>query len=666
MRKAAAILSDLGFDGPRLNFTIRTALAACLALSLACLMGLEHPQWSAMTVWAASQPTRGQLVEKSLFRVAGTLSGVFAGIVLVTVSVDRPVVLVGGLAVWTALCAGIGNVQRGFVAYGTILAGYSAAMVALLDVGQPAAHVFDLGADRLLTVLTGVVTAFVIGWLFTPRDAVAPLASRIRLLTARVMRDLATPPAERSGLDDELRAILLEMAEIDDMLDPHLAGTLRSRRRGRLIRTLLAAEISGLLWLRSPDATQVDDGTRAALLGIARAIEADASPEAVLVSMREAVGTVADSALRDVLGRMKNALEAYSDADIRADPAPARQPVILHRDWAGGWQAMIRTLIAMLAVGGLWLATGLSSGPFMLLGLAVMTSLFSTFDNPALTMRTVFLGQVLGSVGVLACRWLVWPYASDRMEMIILVMPFILAGAFILAHRRTAPIGFDYNMVLLLLLQPTYPLSGEFSHWLATVAAVVSAPIAAFVAYKLIYPVDGQVRMNMLIGAMVHELQDMAARPQTAGSSVWRARFYHRLLRLVRWAEKTGAGDLSVVGSALAVLNVGSAMRRMHEMLAVPSMPLSIHRRFAIAFARSRDIAKNPEQAGQAFARAASALRRQHRPEAGLLDSAAADIAANLGFFRRAATQAPPSVVAGRLAGFQGVRLARFARRRKR
>jgi uncharacterized membrane protein YccC len=51
----------------------RTAIAACLALVLARLIGLEYPQWSAMTIWASSQPLRGQLLERSFFRMAGTV-----------------------------------------------------------------------------------------------------------------------------------------------------------------------------------------------------------------------------------------------------------------------------------------------------------------------------------------------------------------------------------------------------------------------------------------------------------------------------------------------------------------------------------------------------------------------------------------------------------------
>ena len=51
--------SRFGFEWPRLAFGFRTALAACLALLLAWLAGLEHPQWSGMTVWAAPMAATG-------------------------------------------------------------------------------------------------------------------------------------------------------------------------------------------------------------------------------------------------------------------------------------------------------------------------------------------------------------------------------------------------------------------------------------------------------------------------------------------------------------------------------------------------------------------------------------------------------------------------------
>ena len=55
--------SRWGFESARLRQHLRTAFAACLAVFVAWVLGLEHPQWAGMTVWAASQPLRGQLLE---------------------------------------------------------------------------------------------------------------------------------------------------------------------------------------------------------------------------------------------------------------------------------------------------------------------------------------------------------------------------------------------------------------------------------------------------------------------------------------------------------------------------------------------------------------------------------------------------------------------------
>lgn len=130
-------LNRLGFDPGRLRYALRTAVGSCLALMVVWLLGLEHPQWAAMTVFAASQPARNILVEKSFFRAAGTLVGTVVGVLLVVIADGQALILVLGLALWIGLCTWSGNVLRGFVAYGTILADDTDAMVALLDTAIP-------------------------------------------------------------------------------------------------------------------------------------------------------------------------------------------------------------------------------------------------------------------------------------------------------------------------------------------------------------------------------------------------------------------------------------------------------------------------------------------------------------------------------------------------
>lgn len=632
------LLTRLGFDGPVLRYAMRTALAACAALLAAWWLGLEHPQWSAMTVWAASQPTRGQLLEKSLFRVAGTLSGATVGVLLVVLSGGQPLVLVLGLAIWIALCAGIGNIQRGFVSYGTILAGYSASMVALLDSAHPA-HVLALGLDRLATILVGVLTALAVGLLFTPRLAERELAGRVRRVSARVLHDLAQGLRGEGGarLTAEQHEILAEMAAIEEALEPHGAGSLRSRRSVHAVRTLLMAEMSLLLLARRTDGGAPPHGMVPALEGAAASLEAGASSaEAWTMLERLADLPGVDLALRDALSAAAAAMREPSAPDSgRSSDGEHRLPVVLHRDWDAAWRAFLRAGAAMLAVGLFWVATGWSAGPFLLLGVSIMTSLFSTFDNPARTLRFVLIGQVYGAFGALACRFLVWPLASGEWQIVLLTMPFILAAPLFFSHRRTVPSAFDYAMVSLLLLQPAYPLTGSFGDMLAGALAVIAAPLIAMAAYRLIFPIDIGRRFDMLAAAMVRELQGMArAGDAAAHRRVWRARLYHRLLRLARLADRGGVDRAAAIDGSLAVLALGSSILAMRDLLGKGALQPGTARSIRTALERLAEVAKAPDKAAAALVVAAGRLSGTNQREARTLAGAAHALAANRAFFR--------------------------------
>ena len=260
MNRLLAAATRWGFDASRLRFAFRTAVACCVAVLVAWMLGLEHPQWSGMTVWIASQPLRGHLIEKSIFRLAGTVSGTLVGVALVALSNGQVLVLVIGLALWSGLCAGIGNVQRGFVSYGTILAGYSAAMVALLGSEHPE-HIVALGVDRLLTVLVGVAIALLVGWFVARRPSDEVMTSRctssLRPCAASTWLRVC---AEGQSCPPRWNTAFLPRS-------PHWMkhSTLTVPDRGghdsRLarIRALLSTHVSVLLWLKSTDTVIVND-----------------------------------------------------------------------------------------------------------------------------------------------------------------------------------------------------------------------------------------------------------------------------------------------------------------------------------------------------------------------------------------------------------------------
>lgn len=591
----------LGFDRARLGFALRTALAACAALVIAWLLGLEHPQWAGMTVWAASQPVRGQLLEKSLFRFAGTVVGSVAGVGLILAMALHPALLVIGLALWVGLCTGLANLLRGFIAYGTVLAGYTAAMVALLDVGHPE-NVLLLGADRMATVLVGVVAALLVGWLFAPAADGTALRARLRELLADLCDQLATRSAEPDP--EAERQLISAMASAEEALAPHAAGSLRSHRESRAGRALLSAALSALLWRRGRDGAALPEAGRAALAEAATALRANDGATAEQALSRAA----ALPGLSASLSPLVAALAQWRAPETRS-PAQGREhalPHVLHRDWVGAREAAIRATGALLLFGLLWQLTGFAAGAFLLLGMSIMISIFTTFENPIGMLPFVFLGQLLGAGTALAIRWVLWPHASAEWQLLAMVVPFIFAGALLAGHDRGMKVSFDFNMVMLLLLHPVLPLSGDPGTSVLMALAVVAAPLAALVAYRTVYPPTLRRKQLTLAGMMLRDVAALAADPRALRQrEVWRARLFHRLLRMFRLTERSARAQRDALASGLALLDLGHAAIRAHEILAAPETPPAERRALRAALARLTHIADTPDRAEGALSRLA-------------------------------------------------------------
>jgi uncharacterized membrane protein YccC len=601
----------LGFDRDRFAFTGRTAVVAFLAVALAWAFGLGHPQWAGMSVWAASQPLRGHLLEKSLNRFLGTVVGALFGILLLVVSDGSTWILVLGLSVWIGLCAGLGNLVRGFLSYGVMLSGYSAALVTLLHDPQSSSLV-DTGLDRMATVLVGVVLALALGWLLAEGTDPDAVRRRGRRLAGEVLSDLAD--ALTSGQGEEPRrahGLLAEMGAMEETLDAQTAGSPSGRGKARWIRRLLSALVALLPWMRRPpvgaDIRAIAQALREAVevleggqreeqdgrldMALSRAVQAAAG--------RPALSRVLTT-LRDVLGE---AIPVQKGTAVEARSLPATRT---HRDWVGAREAGLRAFSATFAAGAVWLLTGWSVGGFLTLGVAIMITVFSAMDNPAGFIRFVVVGQALGVLGALACRWLVWPHLGGEGAAILSMAPFMMAGALLFAHRRFGPLGFDYNMVFLLLLHPAWPLTGQFVDGATAGFAVVLGPVVALVGYRTLFPVTALRRFRSLLVMLVGEVEVMAARPDVGlHAAHWWARLHHRVLRLARWAEKTGLNRDDAMEAGFTVLLLGRVVLHLDGLPQVEEGPegeAGSRRALFLARERLQRVGRDPLGAARALA----------------------------------------------------------------
>lgn len=160
-------------------------------------------------------------------------------------------------------------------------------------------------------------------------------------------------------------------------------------------------------------------------------------------------------------------------------------------------------------------------------------------------------GQLIGAGLALLCQTLVWPLAQSGWQMVWMLLPFALMGGLVFAHKRTAAGAMDTNMAMFILLAPHFPDAAGWGQHFSMALAVVSGPALAWVVYRWVYPTNAQRRMQTLARMMVQEVPALAQRlldegkpalwsvRSEAGSGVWHAQLHHRLLRLMRWADKT-------------------------------------------------------------------------------------------------------------------------------
>ena len=638
-----ATLTRLGFDVPRLNFALRTALASALAMAVAWLIGLEHPQWSAMTVWAVSQPVRGMLLEKSLFRAIGTLIGTLFGVMLVVLCGDNLPLMVLSLSLWVGLCVGVGNLFSGLLSYGTLLSGYSASMVALLNTQQPAGQIFLLGADRLATVLTGILVGLLVGLLFTPRRAEDDLTGRVRRSTALILQAMA---ARFNGTDTTPRAdlahqLLGDIAMTEQLFEVNAAGSLRSHRSVRGLRATVQAQVGCVYWLRSARNLAPDEKLGAVLQQAAQAMASNAPAQECLRALEAGLALCAeDPATAQVLRQLADSLRENAAVAGQDELATIRNKVVLHRDWTGARHAMLRATGLILLVGAVWIATGWSAGAYVMLGVSVMIALFSNFETPYHVMGRIFWWQLAGAAAALTCHWLVWPQLHAEWQLVATLVPFMLVAALGFGHNRLNTGSIDYAMALLLLSHPVYPLSSSFTASLNLALAVVSGPLLAYLTFRTLWPADARRRRIHLTDMMLDELSSMAAERQSSNRhAVWQARLHHRLLKLIQSVSRSGEPLQPVTSGALAVLAVGNAIQSLQQLRrARPGTPTA--RRAAVVLQRLTRLRRQPEATARALRRMADHLRQQDHSAAWNVDNAARSLDANRQFFRSGAASA--------------------------
>lgn len=470
-----------GFGGgPSVAFAIQTTLAALLALALAALGGTQHPWWAAMTVWLVAQPTRGLLVERALARLIGTVVGTGAGFAILVWLGSSPVLALAVLALWLALCAGVGSQVRHFRTYGLVLAGYTASIILLFGLGREVDPV-DLALDRLTCTVIGIVCSAAMSlWrLSNP-------TSRITERFQAVVRDvrLEVRNALRGSGPVDGTPLIETIAVLNRDIDEDVAGSFRGRFRAvQARRTLgLLLELVALVSTRTP-MPAIHDSPRGA----------DIEPE---------IEDLADFARRQGEPAIAQVLEALERRPSFGVGDARFRGVLAHLNRDAFWRAALRPVLALMIASTLWFATGWSEGPLVVMSATLFATLFSSHAQGNRALIDVLSGTLGGAVLGTAYRLLVLPQATGWVEVLLVLSPVLLMSAWLMRQRLTAKLAIDLTMTFLLTAQPMTAFASTPLQALSMGLAITAGVLVAIAIYWGLLPATATVRRRRLAGRM--------------------------------------------------------------------------------------------------------------------------------------------------------------------
>lgn len=551
---------------PALIFALRTTATALAALVIAVLLGLDSPHWAAMTVWIVAQPTRGMVISKGLYRLAGTVMGSLAAAAIIVLFGHAPLALAMALAVWVGLCAAASTLLRGFRAYGAVLAGYSAALVAIIGLGHHD-DITGIALARVAEVALGIVVSGAVTSLFLPGSGARDLLVRTRVLCRDTLDWAGQSLIAEAGPDSIARQhrLLSEIAQINAQGDLAAAGSRDLSLRVAHARSLIAALLTLMAQMRARAARPQADS---ALLGTA---------------LRQTAASLSKTSLAffapwpDIAVSLGTVMGSYRALARQPETPPTAIPHPPHADWKAARLAGLRAFGGVAAAGMFWAVTGWGDGPPMLMAAAIMGSVFASTDTPSRNVLMAMKGSALAVIAATACALLLGHGTAPLPLAIALTAPFLVLAGLAVSNRATLIPGTDFAMLFLLLGQPGVALRPTPEQLLDMGIGILCGMALAALVNRLGQPADSAARLDALSAEIVRDLH-LLARSAPGKGSKWRTKAFHRVLRLVLKANEAGGDPSGRLEGALSALNVGMGINRLRAVLHHATLPEERHR----------------------------------------------------------------------------------------
>lgn len=605
----------LDSEGQRWLFVIKTLIAAFLALWIAFRLGFDSPRSAMMTVFIVALPSSGMALEKSIYRLLGTLVGCAAALCFVGLFPQQAILLFIALALWAGLCTAGSAMMRNAKSYGFVLAGYTACMIALPALSQPLA-VFDLAVSRVTEISVGILCSAFVNDVLFPRHQSEQLVQKIRglyLNFAILCREAMQHTLAEAELERRHLAFATDVAALESQRSAAVFEAGDIRVRSRQLHAFSVAAMAALTTfhtlhqlmerLRRTGSTTVPDlmqglldtfsGSMLVGEGPARtAVEAMQTRErldallntlpTLIASVRGQHEAVLDEAQRLDLDTALELLQRFA-AEVRSLVAIyASLPAHLERVEEGSLPpayspttppsivlaAGLRNALALLVLAAAWYALNWPSAAGAVMIATIFCGLASSSPMPDRVIRSTTIGFALATPFAFFCAFFMLNRVEGYDMLVLSMLPFLAFGAYMAAWPQVAGIGVGFNLMFAQMVAPENQMRFNAISFINDSMAQIIGLLIAGLMFALILPEHRQGSRRHVREALWHEAALACITTSPHLRHVFENRIRDLLNQLGGAPRPLDPATRTIVNEAMVLLELGHAVISLRRLAA--------------------------------------------------------------------------------------------------
>lgn len=536
------------------RYALRNGIAMCLALTIAYCLNLDEPYWAMTSAAVVSFPTVGGVISKSLGRVAGSLLGATAALIIAGHTLNDPWLFLFSMAAWLAICTWACAHFSNNVAYAFQLAGYTAAIIAfpvidIVDMTQ----LWDIAQARVCEVIIGILSGGVMMMILPSTSDGTALISALKAMHARLLEhaSLLWQPDSNDAIRLAHEKVIAQILTMNLLRIQAFWSHYRFRRQNALLNYLLhqqlrmTSAISSLRrmllnWPDPPAQTwEVIDQLLAAL----------ARPDADFYTLARIIaplnpGADGDYRHRAVWQRLRYFCRLYlrssrwikavetatpvTEFAVPRSPALARHTDYLEALWSG-----FRTFCALSLVGAWTITAQWDAGGAALTLAAISSVLYSVAASPFNSLMLLLRTLILLSLFSFVVKFGLMVQISDLWLFLLFLFP-LLTTMQLLKQQMPALAGLWGQLIVFMgsFISVTNPPVYDFADFLNDDLAKILGVGLTWLAFAVLRPGSDERKSRRHIRELRRGFVDQLSRKPQLSENGYESLVYHHVSQL--------------------------------------------------------------------------------------------------------------------------------------